>query len=811
MSLLSDVRFALRSLRRRPAFAAATLTILALGIGANTAIFSVVDAVLLRPLPYGDVGSLVVIFGDGSARGQANRLGTSVADFLDWREQARVFSGLVALRNESRRITSVETPIVPLVHAVSPDYFDVLGVRPLIGRGFVAGEDAPGKHDVVILSHGIWQSAFGGDAGIIGRSIGLDDRQHTVVGVMPADFYSAHFIPVQPGLWVPAPVQDLRQERSTRDRLVYGRLAPGKRIADARADMAAVTKRIAQQHPETNDRWSANVVPLRDHAVGQFSRTGAILLAAVGVVLLIACANVASLTLARASERVQEIATRAALGAGRSRVVVQLLTESLVLSVGGGALGALLAYFAAEPLARLIPAQASVPFLDRVAVEGRVLLFGFALSIVSGVAFGLAPARQAARLDLVDALRAGGRGNVRSPAQRLRNGLITAEMALAVVIVAAAGLLLRSFSSLAGVDPGFDAARVLKLRTSLRGDEFQSPASRVAHFEELTRRLEALPGVASTSAVSFEPPPVIAGAAFGAVRIEIPGLAETAASAPSAVVRVVMPRYFQTLGMSVLKGRDIARADTAQSRRVAVISESMARRYFADAEPIGRSFAVYAGPEPQPLEVVGVVGDIITGGSDPTPQPSFYVPYAQNPLAVMSVVLRVPQGDAAAPAREAEKIAWSLSRSTNVYAIETLDRRIADLNWRTRLGATLLGGFAVLALALGAFGIYAVVSYTVLQRRSEIGLRMALGAGRSQVLGMVLRGSLMPVLWGLATGTLAAVAAAQALTGFLYGVRPGDPATHAGVLLLLLGVAVAASLAPALRATRVDPQQALRT
>ncbi len=390
---------------------------------------------------------------------------------------------------------------------------------------------------------------------------------------------------------MPSPLSDLRLERQTRDRLVYGRLAPGKSLADAQAAMRALAARLARQHPETNDRWSVMVLPLREFAVGQFSRTGFILLAAVGLVLLIACANVANLTLARASERVREVAMRTALGASRARIVGQLLTESLVLSLLGGGLGALIARFGASPLARMIPSQAGVPFLDRVSVDGRVLLFTFVLSLASGVLFGLAPSRQATRLDLVQALGGGGRGGFMVPARRRREALVAAEVALAVVIVSGAGLLLRSLAGLEGMSPGFDAGRSLKFRMSLRGEEFRSPASRIAHFEELVRRLEALPGVASASIVSFEPPPVLAGAAFGAVRIDLPGASDTAASAPSAISRAVMPGYFETIGIPVRKGRGILRDDTATGRRVAAISESMARRYFPGVDPIGRSFA----------------------------------------------------------------------------------------------------------------------------------------------------------------------------------------------------------------------------
>lgn len=805
---MSDVRLAVRSLRRRPAFAAMAILILALGIGANSAIFSVVNAVLLHSLPYSDVDSLVVVFADGTARGQSARQPSTVGDFLDWRESARMFSGLTAVRNESRRITSVDTPLVPLVHAVAANYFDVLGARPALGRTFRADEETPGNGDVVILSHGLWQTVFGGDPALVGRTIDLDGKPHTVVGVMKPDFYSAHLFSTQPGLWIPAPFAARRADRSTRDVLVYGRVAGGRGLASAQAEMSAIAARLAKQFPATNDRWGAALVPLRDHVVGPFSQTGGLLLAAVGLVLLLACANVANLTLARATEREREVALRTALGASRLRIITQLLTESVLLSLAGGAVGVALAAFSAEPLARLIPPQAGVPFLDRVSVDPTVLGFTLAISVVSGVIFGLAPSRRVTRVDVIESLREGGRGNVSAPARRMRELLVVCEVALAVVIVSGAGLMLRTYVGLMHVRPGFDTEHVLKIRTSLRGESFRSAAARVAHFEELKRRLESVPGIARASAVSVEPP--VQGGVFGAVRLSLPGTPDDQASAPSAVSRVVMADFFETMGIPIVSGRAVTADDTATSHRVAVISESLARRYFAGVDPIGRTFSVF-GPQSQPMEVVGVAGDIITAGTDPTPQPIFYVPHAQSPLPVMSVVMRVPQGDASAPALQAEQIAWSLARDTNVYAVETMAQRMRDLYWQTRFSALLLGGFAALAVLLGAAGIYAVISYTVFQRRGEIGLRIALGARGPDIARMVLTSGLWPVIVGLATGALAAVAATRALSGLLYGVAPGDPATLAAVAAVIIVVSVGACLGPAIRAMRVDPQTAMRS
>jgi len=805
LDLWSGLRQSARSLGRRPGFASLAVLILATGIGANSAIFSVVDAVLLRSLPYGHVEDLVVVWADGTARGMSDRLPATPGAFLDWRDEAEVFSGIAALRNVSYRVTSLERPVVPLVHAVTANYFDVLEAPPLLGRSFRPGEDAPGAPGVAMLSYALWQTAFGGDPDIVGRVISLDDAPHEVVGVMPADFYSAHVFAVQPGLWVPLPLENERDVRANRDLVAYARLAVPRDAAQAA--MSALSARLAEQHPATDDRWSARLVPLREHAVGAYSQTFGLLLAAVALVLLIACANVANLTLARASERSREIALRAALGAARSRIVGQLLGESLLLALLGGGLGLVLARAAVGPLALLIPAGAGVPFLDEVAVDGRVMLFTLLVAVAAGVVSGLVPARQALQTDLVSTLKEGGRsGATGARGGRLRAALVVAEVALAVVVAAGAALLIQTFARLEAVDPGFDAERVLKLRMSLRGEEYAAPERRRAHFEELQRRLAALPGVSAASGVSFEPP--IAGQVFGAVRIALPGQAADQASPPSAVRKVALPGYFETLGIPIRRGRGIEPGDRAGGRPVAVINEEMARRYFPDADPVGRSFSL--GDAMPALEIVGVVGDVMTAGTDPGPKPVFYQAFAQSPLAIMSMTLRVDGADPASLAREAEATAWSTSPSANVYAVETLDARIADLNWRPRFGAMLLGGFAGLALLLGAAGIYAVISCTVNQRRGEIGLRLALGAPPGRVLGMVVGGALRLALAGVALGLLGALAATRLLDGLLYGVSAADPVTLLAVATGLLLTAAAASLAPALRAMRVDPLEALR-
>ena len=809
MLAMMNVRLALRSLLKRRAFSGMAVLILALGIGPNTAIFSVVNAVLLRALPYGESSSLVTLYADGTARSQGGRVGTTAGDFAWWKDRVKAFSGMAALRNDSRRITSIETPLVPLVHEVTANYFDVLQAPPALGRGFLPGEDASGQAQVAVLGYGLWQSAFGGDPGVVGRKVDLDGVPHTVVGVMGRDFFSAHlFSNVQPGIFVPKAFGLLRDEHATRDVLVYGRLAPGETLQSAQAEMTAVAASLAQEHPQTNDRWSVAVVPIREVVLGQFGPASRILLAPVCLVLLIACANVANLMLTRSSERSREIALRIALGANQRRIVSELLTESLLISLAGGALGALIAWLAVDPLARLIPAQAGVPFLDRVEVDGFVLAFTLALSVISGVLCGLYPAREATRGALNEVLREGGRGQASGRGARFRSRLVMVEVALAVVVAAGAGLMMRTFEGLQAFRPGFDAERILTLRTSLRGDEFATPASRIAHFEELQRRLAALPGIDAVSATSFEPPTPASGG-FGGIRLSIPGLQDDGAAPPSAVSSIVMPGFFETLGIPVFSGRGITRDDLPGSRRVAVINRAMAEKFFPGLDPLGRTFAIH-GPSSSPMEIVGVVGNVLTAGNDPTPRPVFYLPHAQNPLAVMTVVMRVPQGDPLALAREAEKTAWSLSRSTNVYFVRSLASRLLDLNWQSRFGAMLLGAFAGLALLLGAAGIYAVISHAVAQRRTEIGLRMALGAKATEVRIMILRGGLGISAKGVALGLLASLATTRLLSGLLYGVTPGDPITLGSVSLLLITVAALASLVPAVRASRVDPGTVLR-
>jgi putative ABC transport system permease protein len=674
-----------------------------------------------------------------------------------------------------------------------------------LGRTFAAGEEKPGQDRVVVISYDLWQSAFGGDEALVGRSILLDDESYTVIGILPADFYSAHFFAVQPDLWVPLSLIGEEQERRVRNLVVYGRLAPGRNLQEAQSAMDALAVNLAQQYPETNRDWAISLVPVQEDVVGNLKQTFFILLAAVGLVLLIACANVANMVLTRASERSREIALRTALGAGRGRLLRQILTESLLLAGAGGLLGILIALLGVGPMVRLIPSGAGVPFLDQVRVDSGILAFALLATLLTGVLFGLAPAWQVSRWNLNDALKEGGRAGIGGPrAGGTHRFLVTAQLALSLILLAGAGLILQSFQKLSGYDPGFDAQRILTLRNSLRGAEFQDPARRTAHFEELASRLGALPGVESASAVSFAPPI----GRFLSTRFEIDGQPADPGHEPSGAIRIVLPGYFDTMGIPVAQGRAIDGRDRSDSLPVALVNRTAVQSFFAGRDPLGATLKIDDGSEVT-RQVVGVVGDVRCQGIDPRPRPVIYIPHSQSPNPIMNLVLRT-SGDPLALARSAERVAWQMNGSGNVYGIAALDRSIADQHWRSRLISMLLTSFALLALCLGAAGLYGVISSSVSKRIREMAIRMALGAGRSHIHRLVLGEGLKLAAVGIAVGLLASLVLTRLITNLLYGVTATDPLTFGLVAALLMTVAFAAALAPARRATRADPMAVLR-
>jgi putative ABC transport system permease protein len=808
---LSDLRYAVRTLMKSPGFAITAILALALGIGANTAIFSVVNGVLLHALPYRSDDRLVLLWEDASPRGGSNRVAAAPANFLDWRSADSPFAGLAAIRNESVRLTSLDEPVVPLTQFVTSNYFDLLGVEPYLGRTFRPEEDRKGNERVVVLSYGLWNRVLGGRDDVVGSSILLDDESYTVVGVLRPDFFSIHQFGVQPDLFVPLVLDGLSNDRADRRLVVYGRLKEGATYESAQASMTTLARRLAAEFPDSNDGWTVRIVPVREEAVGRFRTTLLLLLAAVGFVLLIACANVANLTLARASGRAREVALRRALGASQSRVGRQLLTESVLLAGAGGLCGLLLAASFSGPLLRLVPAGAGVPFLSEVHLDGRVLAFTFGLSLLTGALAGLAPIRQAGRTELSDALKEAGRGNSAAPAvRRYGSFLVVTEVALSLVLMAGAGLLIQSFRNLKGYAPGFDVERLLTVRNSLRGEGFTEPRDRVLYFEELVRRLQSLPGVDAVSGDSFPPPTT----AFVTSTLHIAGRADEPGHEPAAAARVVLPDYFETLGIPLVEGRAFGSEDREETAPVAVINEALARAYFPDRDPVGETLQIdesasLAESGRVVRRIVGVVGNVRSAGTVPEPVPVIYVPHRQAPIPILSLIVRT-SGDPEALLRSVESTAWSMGGDINVYGAETFSERMASSDWSAGVASRLLTAFALLALVLGVTGIYAVISYLVARRTHEIGLRMALGAGSSEVLRMVLVGGLDLTVRGIGVGLLLSLALGRFIASQLYGVSPRDLATFAAASALLLVAAAAASLVPAWRASRVHPLLAMR-
>ncbi|HXV59792.1 MAG TPA: ABC transporter permease [Vicinamibacteria bacterium] len=811
-TFMQDFRFAFRTIRRSPGFALSVIVALTLGIGANTTLFSVVKGILLSSLPYGNEDELVMIWQDATPRGGTNRVPVSVANYLDWKEANPAFTDVAALFNSSYRLSALDEPVVPLTHEVTASYFDVMGIEPHLGRTFRPEEAEPGGDKVAVVSYGLWQRILGGDPTLLGQSLLLDDESYTLIGVLKPDYLSVHIFATQPDLFVPLVLDEDARQMDSRTLAVYARMRAGVDVKQAQTAMQTVAERLAEQYPETNEGWDARVVPIREEAVGRVRPLLTVLLAAVGFVLLIACANVANMTLARSAERDQEIALRRALGASGWRLSRQLLSESVVLGLVGGTTGLLLAAWTLQPLLRLVPTGAPVPFLEKVTLDWEVLLFTLGLSVATGTLFGLAPSSRVSRMELNEHLKHGGRNPASSRSSRGFGAfLVVSEVTLALVLVAGAGLAIKGFRNLKGYDPGFDAERLLTVRTSLRGESFAEPHQRIRHFEELASRLRALPGVTSVSATSFTPPLF----PFQASTFTIPGEAVEPGHEPGATIRAVLPDYFRTVGIPVLRGRPLGTEDRESSAPVVVINEVLARRYFAGRDALGESIELDSSPQPDlspfmgSRRIVGIVGNVRTLGTNPEPLAVIYLPHRQAPVPIMNMMIRT-DAEPSSLLKAAEHTAWGMGGDINVYGVETLADRIANAEWSSQVSTLLLGLFALLALSLGAAGIYAVISYTVAKRTRELGLRMALGARRGEVLRMVLASGLKLTAVGVVAGIAATWALARFLESLLYNVSTNDIVTFAGASLLLVGVAAAASAVPAYRASRVDPILTLR-
>jgi putative ABC transport system permease protein len=798
--VLRDLRYAFRSLRHDPVFALTAILTLGLGIGANVAIFSVVSAVLLRPLPFEQPDRLIRVWGLHAQIGQET---ASLPDFLDWRAQARSFAGLSALSNTRFTLNGAGEPEMIRGAFVTADFFRTLGVAPLRGRTFVAGEDTRAEAGVVVLGEDLWRRRFGGDPAVVGRTIQLNGKTYDVVGIVPA---SARIHgPVD--AWAPLAIDTVLNRRS--DFLhVIGRLAPGASVERAREELTTVARRLAERYPDTNTGWSVDVLPLRDSMVGPVRTALLLFMLAVGLVLLIACANMANLMLARAAAREHELVIRTALGASRRRLIRQFLTESALLALAGGGLAVVLAAWAVQGLGALDPG--TLPRANEVGLDGRVLAFALVLSLTSGLGLGFAPALRLAGDAIAGGVRHGGRAVSGGPAlRRIRSALVLGEVALAVVLLIGAGLLIRSFDRLLRVEPGFRTDGLLTARVLLPRTSYGEDAKQVAFLQQAVDRLAALPSVGSAAVVSAAPlgdaPPYVAFAIQGRPEPE-PGVVQ------DVELLSASPSYFGTLGIPLLQGRLFDQTDRAGSPPVALLNQAAVRRYFGGRRPLGAriTFDEPADTAAQWMTVVGVVGDIHHASLGEPPYPQAYLPVAQSPGRWMVLVARTRGRDPLALSPALRQVVAGLDPTLALSGIVTMEQRIASTTARPRVSALVLGSFATTALLLAAIGIYGVVSHGVVQRTRELGIRMALGAQAQDVLRLVLRQGLAPVLAGLGLGLVAAATASRVLRGLLYGVDGTDPATYAAVMVFLAAVALAASWLPARRAARADPVEALR-
>jgi putative ABC transport system permease protein len=801
-TLLQDVRYAFRMLAKNPGFAAIATLTLALGIGANTAIFSVVNAVLLRPLPYRDPARLVLM---NEETKQLPGMSVAYPTYLDWRNRNRSFERISAVQPAQFTLSGVDRPERLGGWNISADFFATLGVTPLLGRDFSAQDDKPGAPAVAILSNGLWKRRFGSDPSIVGRALTLSGRSVTVIGVLSPDF---RFYYGDAELFLPLGANaDSMMSRDDHPGIyVVGRLRPGATLGSARADMDTIARRLEQQHPETNTGCRVAVKSLAEDVVSILRPVLLVLAAAVGFVLLIACANVANLLLARASTREKEIAIRRALGASRMRVLRQVLTESAFLSLAGGALGLILAAWLTDVLLALVPA--SLPRMDEVRLDGAVLGFTLVLSLLTGLVFGVAPAWQASRSDVLEPLKEATRGSTAGRGQqRFRSILVVSEVALALVLLAGAGLMARSFLRLQQVDPGFRPDHLLSAQLVLPRTKYPDAAHIVNFSEELVAHVATLPGVVSAGLVN--PLPLTQEGwqtDFWVDGRPVPARGE----APNSDYHVVSGDYFKAMGIPLLHGRPFDDSDRKDSPPVVLVNETLARRYWPDQDAVGRRMRTGSLADPGPwLTVVGVVGDIKQYGLDQDQKTQYYRPQRQLPLLQMSLVVRTA-GDPEAMTASLRQAVESVDADQPIYNIRTMEGWLSDTTAPRRLSLLLLGAFAATALLLAAVGIYGVLAYSVTQRTHEIGIRMALGARRSDVLIMVFRQGLRLVLVGAALGVAAAVALTRLMSSLLFGVSPTDPPTLGLVCLVLVGTALLACLVPARRASGVDPMIALR-
>ncbi len=806
--LLQDIRYAIRLCLRTPGFTAVAVIALALGIGANTAIFTIVNAVLLEPLPFRDPARLVVLWETNARRpGRLNVVGP--ANYLRWRERATAFEGMAAFADTRLVLTGGAAPEEVTAQLAIGDVFAVMGVAPLLGRTFTAEEMADPNATVAVLTDAFWQRRFGSDPSIVGRTVPLDGKPTTIVGVMPPDvrllMKSNSLVGKPTDLWMPFPLPASARTPRGRSISVIARLRPEVDVARAQTQMATIAAGLAAEFPAFDTGWGVRVLPLRQELAGDLRPALLMLAGAVAFVLLIACANVANLLLARGAVRQREIAIRSALGAGRLRVVRQLLTESLVIGLAGGALGLLIAQWGLDALLALSPID--VAQVGDARLSSSVLAFTATISLLTAIVCGLAPALEGARFDVQESLKDGARqigSGVRH--RRLRNAFVVAEVALAVVLLAGAGLLLRSFSSLRSVNPGLDTSNVLTMRVALPGGKYDQPDKTLRFYEEAVRKVTSAPGVESAGIISYLPFTGLgAGTSFTIVGQPPPAPGQDHVTD----VTVCDNGYLQTMRVPLVRGRRFTEREMREKSNVVIVNEALAKRYFPGEDPIGKQLVIAMTQPNVPTEIIGVVGNAKFSDLRADVRPASYWPHPQLPYTAMTFTMRTA-GDPIAVAAVVQREIQSVDKDQPVSDVRTMNQWVSRSLAQARFSSLLLAIFAALALVLASIGIYGVMSYNVGQRTSEIGVRLALGAESRDILRMIVGSAIRLAGLGLAIGVVLALALSRTLTSLLYETTGTDPATFAVVVGVLGAVALLASYLPARRASRIPPVEALR-
>jgi putative ABC transport system permease protein len=802
-SLLRDLKFSARSLLKRPALTLIAIITLAIGIGSTSAIFSVVNALVIKPLPFPQLDRIVAIWEKVPSRG-VERNEASMANYLDWRAQNKTFEQVGLSTWWSTNLTGVGEPERLQGFQVSTNFLDVVGVKPLLGRGFAADENQPGRNTVVLLTYGLWQRRFGGDPNIVNKAIATNGITRTVIGVLPEGFN----YPKGAEIYAPLAITpELALSRQSHSYLAIGRMKPGVSLANAQADLDAIAGRLEQQYPKTNTGRGVGVYPIVADTVRMYALATWVLMGAVGFVLLIACANVANLMLARAADRQKEFSLRSALGASRVRIVRQLLTESVMLAMAGGGLGVLVAYWAVDLIRVANPGEASkfAPGWDHLGINLPVLGFTLLISLLCGLLFGLAPAWQASKVDLNQSLKEGGR-QASAGSHRLRSVLVVAEVALSLMLLVGAGLLMRSFLSLLKTNAGFNPDSVLTMNLVLPNAKYKEEPQRAAFYSDLVRRINSMPGVESASMVNYLP----LGGSNSSDAFLVEGLPDPPPGQEFVGrYRVCTPDYFKTMGIPVLKGRAFTDQDKAGAPPVIIVNETLARKYWPDQDPIGKRMRFMGPLDKNPwIQVVGVVQDVKHDLNLPVTE-DFYLPHAQDPWNAMVLVARTKVEPMALAASMRQEV-WAIDKDQPVFDVLTMQQVRAISVALYSFSSVSLGVFAGIALFLAAIGIYGVMSYAVTQRTQEIGIRMALGASGRNVLQLVVKSGMRLAVVGIVIGLIGTWILTRLMSSMLVGVSPTDKLTLSAVSACLLLVGLLACYIPARRATKVDPLVALR-